>query len=613
MSGEACERLDPAIARVASGEASSKERRGVSRHVRHCGHCRALLRRRRESNEWLAALVPIALLAGNVMTGTPDPTPAIAWWERVADGATVRMGNAVQMAMDLPSTAIAKVGAGDRGGGRRRRNRPAAAGRGRLAGRSAAGGIAGAAGRPPAGGRSHPRGDRDVGGSLLDRAARGDRRPRADAGRARARSDGRPHDGQTDDHDTIGGRQALLHDPACHPGAGGLTPGGGGDTSRPTLSERRRAGVRAVRRRLRRAGVGALLLGGLVLAPSQAGATDGSLYPYGSSAWARSAQVSATILNGSVWQINAPAMTPAAINHWEMNWVCPVAGSEVAAVLFGALRTAPPSSMALQVTGDRRVLWSEGDVLIPQSPAGGRGYDVRLPGGQCDVHLALAQVEARPQHARVYFIDSPRILVRDVAPPTVVIRGVVGGLAERLDGPGRCRGPRRDNFGEDGIGQQRIVADGQVLWAGAPGQGEHTRVAIGQRSRRRRPSPGGPGRRGRNRRGGHRGGDDLDRPDRALRRPAHGVVDRDARGRATRMAGRGQPQRSRDQPGRDQPRRRRRPLGRVDGDRQRRRTGCPRGDDRLAGGRGRPARMAREDHRRGGQRRDHPRSGERDR
>jgi RNA polymerase sigma factor (sigma-70 family) len=51
-SGEACERLDPVIGRVASGQATAKEARVVSRHVRHCGHCRAVLRDRRESNEW---------------------------------------------------------------------------------------------------------------------------------------------------------------------------------------------------------------------------------------------------------------------------------------------------------------------------------------------------------------------------------------------------------------------------------------------------------------------------------------------------------------------------------------------------------------------------------
>lgn len=111
-SGEACDRLDAAIDRVARARATAKDARMVSRHVRNCGHCRALLRERRESNEWLAGLVPASLLAGQIITGSPDPSPAIAWWERVSGGATVRMGTIVQMAIDLPSSALAKVGAG---------------------------------------------------------------------------------------------------------------------------------------------------------------------------------------------------------------------------------------------------------------------------------------------------------------------------------------------------------------------------------------------------------------------------------------------------------------------------------------------------------------------
>ena len=111
-SGEACKRLGPLIDRVASAQANAKEGRVVSRHIRHCGPCRALLRDRRESNEWLAGLVPVALLSGHAFAGAPDPTPVIAWWERVSGGATVRMGSVVQMAMELPSTALAKIGAG---------------------------------------------------------------------------------------------------------------------------------------------------------------------------------------------------------------------------------------------------------------------------------------------------------------------------------------------------------------------------------------------------------------------------------------------------------------------------------------------------------------------
>ncbi|WP_217914379.1 RNA polymerase sigma factor [Miltoncostaea marina] len=110
--GEACLRLDGAIARVATGEATAKERRTVSRHVRHCGACRAVLRDRRASNEWMAGLVPVALVGGGALSGVPDPTPALAWWDRLAGGATVRAGTAIQTAMELPGTALAKVGAG---------------------------------------------------------------------------------------------------------------------------------------------------------------------------------------------------------------------------------------------------------------------------------------------------------------------------------------------------------------------------------------------------------------------------------------------------------------------------------------------------------------------
>ena len=111
-SGEVCDRMGAAIDRVAQGEATARERRSVTRHVRHCGPCRALLRDRRESNEWLANLVPLALVGGEALLRTPDPAPALAWWDRIATGATVRAGTVVQMALDMPSSALAKVGAG---------------------------------------------------------------------------------------------------------------------------------------------------------------------------------------------------------------------------------------------------------------------------------------------------------------------------------------------------------------------------------------------------------------------------------------------------------------------------------------------------------------------
>jgi hypothetical protein len=223
--------------------------------------------------------------------------------------------------------------------------------------------------------------------------------------------------------------------------------------------------------RLRALGLVALV--GLVVLPGQASATDGSLYPYGASIWAIPSQFTATVVNNSVWQVQAPALSPAlAGDQWQMQWGCPVAGSEVAAVLWGALRTQAASSLALQLTGDGQLLWSEPDVAIPQSPQGGRSYDVRLPAGRCNVRLALTQIEGRAQHARGYFIDSPRILVRDTAAPTVALQALTGGWLTSA-GALRVSWSVADNFGDDGVAAQQILVAGRPQWTGVPGAGTH--------------------------------------------------------------------------------------------------------------------------------------------
>ncbi|WP_217914378.1 carboxypeptidase-like regulatory domain-containing protein [Miltoncostaea marina] len=226
-------------------------------------------------------------------------------------------------------------------------------------------------------------------------------------------------------------------------------------------------------KRPRRILIAALTATALVVAVAPSAATEGNLYPYGASIWSTSGQFGATVLPGPEWLVQGPALSPAAdVNHWEMNWGCPVPGSEIAVVRFSALRTQAPSSMAIEVTGDRRVLWSEGDAAMPQSPAGGRAYSVGLPGGQCNVHLALRQVERRNQHARGYFIDGPGVLVRDVTAPGVALRALSGGW---LNAGSRMRveWTAADNFGADGMGPQRVVVAGQPRWSGAPGAGDH--------------------------------------------------------------------------------------------------------------------------------------------
>ncbi len=219
--------------------------------------------------------------------------------------------------------------------------------------------------------------------------------------------------------------------------------------------------------------VGLATLASAALLPAHAGATDGNLYPHGASIWAVSPQFTATVLSGPVWQIQSPALTPAPVgNHFEMNWGCPVGGSEIAAVQWSALRTQAASSLAFQVTGDRRVIWSEGDGAAPQSPQGGRPYDIRLPGGNCNVHLALNQAEGRAQHARGYFIDSPRILVRDIAAPAVALRALPSGWFTAASSV-RVEWAVGDNFGSDGVGSQRVIIAGQQRWTGVPGVGNH--------------------------------------------------------------------------------------------------------------------------------------------
>lgn len=109
--GEACIRIAEALERVAEGGADVADRRRVARHVRHCHHCRRLLRERDDDRRWLAALAPAALLGSAAHAAPPDPSPVLAWWERLATGATVRTGTAVQVALEAPGAVAAKVGA----------------------------------------------------------------------------------------------------------------------------------------------------------------------------------------------------------------------------------------------------------------------------------------------------------------------------------------------------------------------------------------------------------------------------------------------------------------------------------------------------------------------
>lgn len=111
--GEKCQKVQDALERVADHEADDRERRMVSRHVRHCGACRATLRARRETNAGITVLVPVAVVgAAAAGLAVPDPSPAMTVVERGTARMAVTVGQAWQAMLDLPTLMSARMGAG---------------------------------------------------------------------------------------------------------------------------------------------------------------------------------------------------------------------------------------------------------------------------------------------------------------------------------------------------------------------------------------------------------------------------------------------------------------------------------------------------------------------
>ena len=209
------------------------------------------------------------------------------------------------------------------------------------------------------------------------------------------------------------------------------------------------------------------------VASTAAHATDGNLYSQGQGGFSTGALATASQVNAATVQVNAAATASAtAGTAWSMNWGCPVPGSEIAAVSWNALRYAAASSADLQLKANGGTVWAEGDAGMPQSPADGRTYGIGLPGGVCDLKLEIVQTEQRRQHARVWWIGGPGVVVRDVAPPTAAINSVPAAWISGGQQTARVAWQAFDNFGSDGIGSQRVSVNGEVRWAGAPGQGQ---------------------------------------------------------------------------------------------------------------------------------------------
>jgi len=112
--GEKCMKMREALERTGDEEATPGERRQVSRHVRHCAHCRATLRARRQSNAGLLVLVPVAIIATTAVAGTgvPDATAAMNVMDRTTAKMAVGIGQAWNSLLDLPSLMSARVATG---------------------------------------------------------------------------------------------------------------------------------------------------------------------------------------------------------------------------------------------------------------------------------------------------------------------------------------------------------------------------------------------------------------------------------------------------------------------------------------------------------------------
>lgn len=217
--------------------------------------------------------------------------------------------------------------------------------------------------------------------------------------------------------------------------------------------------------------VGAALASVAVAAPSATG-TEGSLYTYGSET-----------VSGHIWDsqftatgfanygiIGYPANPALTGEKWRIDLTAPVPGSAVETIRWSARRDQAPSSLEIQVLADGPAVWRVADQDMAASPAPPKPY---LVGGlrAQTVSLRFFQVEQRAQGPRSYTIYAPGIQVRDLDSPTSSTPGVPGGWIRASTA--QTNWIAADNFGSDGLAQQRIIVSGQVKYAGAPGQGAH--------------------------------------------------------------------------------------------------------------------------------------------
>src|SRR3954447_12171839 len=113
-SGAECERLAPALSALADGVATSRDMAGLRPHLRTCLSCRAALRDAREVPARVAALAPVALLAGG---GAPSARGVLDWLNERVTWLALRGQDLVETASSHKLAAAAAAAAALGGGG----------------------------------------------------------------------------------------------------------------------------------------------------------------------------------------------------------------------------------------------------------------------------------------------------------------------------------------------------------------------------------------------------------------------------------------------------------------------------------------------------------------
>lgn len=109
--GGECDSIETLLIKIAEDDASAWERRRASRHVGHCGPCRAELRQLRARRVLIASLVPTALTSGTALAAQPDPGVVTETWHQISGATSVRIGSFWQSLFDAPGPMLAKLGA----------------------------------------------------------------------------------------------------------------------------------------------------------------------------------------------------------------------------------------------------------------------------------------------------------------------------------------------------------------------------------------------------------------------------------------------------------------------------------------------------------------------